>query len=51
MTTFRGRPDQAVRDLALRADAALRMTVRRIFKQGIVENPHVYKKGQTQRKV
>jgi hypothetical protein len=31
-------------DLVLRADAFLRMTLRKVFKKGIKENPHVYKK-------
>jgi Rps23 Pro-64 3,4-dihydroxylase Tpa1-like proline 4-hydroxylase len=44
VTSFRGRPEQAARDLVLRADIALRMGLRRMFKKGIVENPHVYKK-------
>lgn len=44
VTSFRGRPEQPVRDLVLRADIALRSTIRKVFKKGIVENPHVYKK-------
>jgi len=44
VTSFRGRPDQRVRDMVLQADIFLRMAIRRIFKKGIVENKHVYKK-------
>jgi Rps23 Pro-64 3,4-dihydroxylase Tpa1-like proline 4-hydroxylase len=44
VTSFRGRPDQPVRDLMLRADIRLRMAIRRIFKRGLVETDHVYRK-------
>lgn len=44
VTSFRGRPDQKARDLVLRGDIALRSAIRRVFKKGIVENPHVYKR-------
>ena len=44
VTSFRGRPEQKVLDKVLQADNALRMGVRKIFKKGIVENPHIYKK-------
>lgn len=44
VTSFRGRPDQVARDLFLRFDIAARMAVRKLFKKGIVENTHVYKK-------
>lgn len=44
VTSFRGRPDQKVLDQVLQVDNVLRMGVRKIFKKGIVENPHVYKK-------
>jgi Rps23 Pro-64 3,4-dihydroxylase Tpa1-like proline 4-hydroxylase len=43
VTSFRGRPEQGVRDVVLRADAALRSGVRKVFKGGIRDNPHVYK--------
>lgn len=46
VTSFRGRPENKVADLILQADAFLRMGVRKIFKKGIKENPHVYKKKQ-----
>jgi Rps23 Pro-64 3,4-dihydroxylase Tpa1-like proline 4-hydroxylase len=45
VTSFRGRPENKLSDLVLRADAFLRMSIRKIFKKGIVENPHVYKKN------
>ena len=44
VTSFRGRPENKLTDLVLRFDAKLRMMVRKIFKKGIKENPHVYKK-------
>jgi Rps23 Pro-64 3,4-dihydroxylase Tpa1-like proline 4-hydroxylase len=44
VTSFRGRPEQPVRDLVLQGDIALRQAVRTVFKKGIVENNHVYKK-------
>lgn len=44
VTSFRGRPEQPVRDLVLQGDIALRQAVRAVFKKGIVENKHVYKK-------
>ena len=44
VTSFRGRPEQPVRDLVLQGDIALRQAVRTVFKKGIVENKHVYKK-------
>lgn len=44
VTSFRGRPDQHVRDIVLETDNIIRMGLRKIFKKGVVENPHVYKK-------
>ena len=44
VTSFRGRPEQPVRDIVLQGDAALRQSIRKVFKKGIVENPHVYHK-------
>jgi len=44
VTTFRGRPEQKIRDVVLKMDASLRMGIRKLFKKGIKENPHVYKK-------
>jgi Rps23 Pro-64 3,4-dihydroxylase Tpa1-like proline 4-hydroxylase len=46
VTSFRGRPEQPVRDLVLQADVAVRQSIRKVFKKGIVENPHVYKKDE-----
>ncbi len=45
VTSFRGRPENKLADLVLRADTFLRMTLRKVFKKGIKENPHVYKKN------
>lgn len=43
ITSFRGRPEQKLRDKVLQADIYLRSTIRKVFKNGIRENPHVYK--------
>jgi Rps23 Pro-64 3,4-dihydroxylase Tpa1-like proline 4-hydroxylase len=45
VTSFRGRPENKVTDLILKTDTWLRMNLRKIFKKGIKENPHYYKKG------
>ena len=47
VTSFRGRPEQPVRDLVLRADIWLRTAIRRLFPQGIRENKHFYDKDKT----
>lgn len=44
VTSFRARPENKVQDLILRTDTWLRMNIRKIFKKGLKENPHVYKK-------
>ena len=44
ITSFRGRPNQKIRDIILRFDAKVRGVVRGVFKTGIRENPHQYKK-------
>ncbi|WP_299670187.1 2OG-Fe(II) oxygenase [uncultured Polaribacter sp.] len=44
VTTFRGRPSEKVKDLFLRVDNGLRSNLRKIFKNGVRENPHQYKK-------
>ena len=46
VTSFRGRPEQPVRDVVLQADIALRQGIRKVFKKGVVENPHVYHKDE-----
>ena len=43
ITTFRGRPGEFLKDKILRVDSFLRMGIRKVFKKGIVENPHYYK--------
>ena len=45
VTSFRGRPENKFADLVLRTDTFLRMCLRKVFKKGIKENPHVYKKN------
>ncbi len=44
VTTFRGRPEQRLRDIALRADSLLRMSLRKLFPKGFVKTHHYYKK-------
>ena len=44
VTSFRGRPEQPMRDLVLRGDIWLRMMLRKFFPQGIKDNPHYYSK-------
>lgn len=44
VTSFRGRPENKFTDVVLRIDSFLRMTIRKVFKKGIKDNPHVYKK-------
>lgn len=44
VTSFRGRPEQPMRDLVLQGDVALRQGIRKVFKKGIVDNKHVYEK-------
>lgn len=43
VTSFRGRPEQPIRDVALRADAMLRGLVRKVFAKGAVKTKHFYK--------
>jgi len=44
VTTFRGRPNQYFRNTILKVDSFLRMGLRKLFKNGIRENSHRYKK-------
>ena len=44
VTSFRGRPEQPLRDLALRADAVLRMAVRKVFPKGALPTRHFYER-------
>lgn len=44
VTSFRGRPEQRVRDFVLRADAAARNLARKIFPQGVTKTSHHYDK-------
>jgi Rps23 Pro-64 3,4-dihydroxylase Tpa1-like proline 4-hydroxylase len=43
VTSFRGRPEQPLRDLVLRGDIWLRMLLRKFFPKGVRENPHYYR--------
>jgi Rps23 Pro-64 3,4-dihydroxylase Tpa1-like proline 4-hydroxylase len=49
VTSFRGRPGQPVRDLVLRTDIWLRTAIRKVFPQGIRENPHFYDRSRHDR--
>jgi Rps23 Pro-64 3,4-dihydroxylase Tpa1-like proline 4-hydroxylase len=49
VTSFRGRPEQPVRDVVLRADIWLRMALRKLFPQGVRANPHFYDRRQSDR--
>lgn len=44
VTTFKGRPNQKLRNIFLNVDSNLRMGIRKLFKKGIRKNPHIYKK-------
>ena len=44
VTSFRGRPANKCIDILLKVDTFIRMTLRKIFINGIRKNPHVYKK-------
>ncbi|MCG1035825.1 2OG-Fe(II) oxygenase [Polaribacter sargassicola] len=44
VTTFRGRPKEKMKDIALQLDNKIRSAVRVLFKKGVRENPHQYKK-------
>jgi 2OG-Fe(II) oxygenase superfamily len=44
VTSFRGRPEQKVRDMILKADIGLRMAIRKVFSKGVAPNKHLYKK-------
>ncbi|MDJ0645736.1 MAG: 2OG-Fe(II) oxygenase [Flavobacteriaceae bacterium] len=44
VTSFRGRPSEKIKNVLLRTDYKLRSFLRILFKKGIRENPHKYKK-------
>lgn len=44
VTTFRGRPEQLVRDTILRIDYFVRNSLRRLFPKGLIKSEHFYKK-------
>jgi len=44
VTSFRGRPEQGFRDIALQADNALRQGVRKLFPLGMIKTKQIYKK-------
>lgn len=49
VTSFRGRPEEVLKDLLLKADAAIRMGMRKILKRRLVADSHVYKKDSSRR--
>ncbi|QKF67528.1 putative proline hydroxylase [Arcobacter venerupis] len=44
VTSFRGFPDQKIKDIILQGDTILRTSIRKLFPKGIVKNNHIYKK-------
>jgi len=44
VTSFVGRPNQKLRNVLLSLDSKVRMGIRKLFKNGIRKNPHIYKK-------
>lgn len=44
VTTFRGRPTEKLKDIILQIDNKTRSFLRKLFKKGVRENPHQYKK-------
>jgi len=44
VTTFRGRPSEKIKDFVLQIDNSIRQSLRVLFKKGVRENPHQYKK-------
>jgi Rps23 Pro-64 3,4-dihydroxylase Tpa1-like proline 4-hydroxylase len=43
VTSFRGRPEEPIRDAMLQADVLLRQGVRKLFPKGVRENPLLYR--------
>jgi Rps23 Pro-64 3,4-dihydroxylase Tpa1-like proline 4-hydroxylase len=46
VTTFRGRPEEPIKDVLLQGDAALRSGIRKVFKKGVTKPTHVYEKDE-----
>ncbi len=44
ITSFRGRPEEKIKDLILQADIKLRMFIRKLFPKGVKKTSHYYKK-------
>lgn len=49
VTSFRGRPEQRLRDVALRVDAAMRAGLRGLFPSGIKKTRHFYERSDSER--
>ena len=43
VTSFRGRPNEKIKNILFKLDAKLRMVILKVFKKVIRENPHQYK--------
>lgn len=46
VTTFRGRPDEKLKDVLMRGDNLLRTVVKKTVGEKLFRNPHVYKKDE-----
>jgi hypothetical protein len=44
ITTFRGSPQEKLKDIFLQTDNNIRSFLRKLLKKGVRENPHQYKK-------
>ncbi|PQJ79307.1 2OG-Fe(II) oxygenase [Polaribacter porphyrae] len=44
VTTFRAKPNEKLKDFILQVDNKVRTSLRKLFKKGVRENPHQYKK-------
>lgn len=47
VTSFRGRPEQPLRDIYLRLDSSLRGVARKLFPSGVTKTTHIYKRKDT----
>jgi Rps23 Pro-64 3,4-dihydroxylase Tpa1-like proline 4-hydroxylase len=49
VTTFRGRPEEPIKDVLLQGDAVLRSSLRKVFKKGVTKTTHVYEKDPSEK--
>ena len=45
ITSFRGRPEEKIRDIILKVDIKMRQALRKLFPKGIDKTEHIYKKN------